>query len=271
MVKTTFYFDKIFNMIKVIFFDIDGTLVPIGTRHISDSNIDAIKKLQEKNIKCVLCTGRDIRDVGRNNDVLEKIKPDGIIASTGQYCVNESGKPFYIKQLDDNQSKELLDLFYEKKYSICLKTENDTYLNYLSPLAKDMYEKLGVKPWPVKEYNGEKLFSGLLYSNLVERKEIENNLKYLKFTSWSSVSTDIIPLDGGKTKGIEKYLEKENIDISETMAFGDSENDIEMLEYVKIGVAMGNGNNEVKSSANYITDDCDKEGIYKALVHFGII
>lgn len=258
-------------MIKVIFFDIDGTLVPIGTKHITKSNIEAINKLQEKGVKCVLCTGRDIRDVGRNNDVLEKIKPDGIIASTGQYCVDESGKPFYIKQLDNNQSKELLDLFYAKKYSICLKTENDTYLNYLSPLAKDMYERLGVKPWPVKEYKGEKLFSGLLYSKLDERREVENNLKTLKLTSWASISTDIIPIDGGKTKGIEKYLEKENINISETMAFGDSENDIDMLEYVKIGVAMGNGNNSTKQKSDYVTDDCDKGGIYKALKHFEIL
>ncbi len=258
-------------MVKVIFFDIDGTLVPIGAKHITDSNIETIKLLQDKGIKCVLCTGRDIRDVGRNNDVLEKIKPDGIIASTGQYCTDESGKPFYVKHLDEVQSKELLDLFYDKKFSICLKTENDTYLNYLSPLAKQMYENLGIKPWPIKEYKGEKIFSGLLYSRLDEKSVIEKKLKSLKLTSWSSIATDIIPIDGGKSKGIEKYLEKENIKIEETMAFGDSENDIEMLEYVNIGVAMGNGTRDVKEVADYISDDCDKQGIKKALKHFNII
>lgn len=55
------------------------------------------------------------------------------------------------------------------------------------------------------------------------------------------------------------------------MAFDDSENDIEMLEHANISVAIGNGNDEVKSSTTYVTDNCDKEGIYKTLVHFDII
>ena len=85
------------------------------------------------------------------------------------------------------------------------------------------------------------------------------------------MATDMIPIDGGKPKGIEKYLEYTNAKLEETMAFGDGENDVDMLEYVNIGVAMGNANDVVKNSANYVTDDCDKEGIYKALVHFGIL
>ena len=61
------------------------------------------------------------------------------------------------------------------------------------------------------------------------------------------------------------------IDREETMAFGDGENDMEMLRYVGIGVAMGNASDAVKAAADYVTDTVDDDGIEKALRHFGLI
>ncbi len=67
------------------------------------------------------------------------------------------------------------------------------------------------------------------------------------------------------------FLDQNGIDRSETMAFGDGENDIAMLEYVGIGVAMGNGKEAVKEAADYVTDTVEDHGIEKALKHFGLI
>ena len=58
---------------------------------------------------------------------------------------------------------------------------------------------------------------------------------------------------------------------NQTMAFGDGENDITMLKCVGIGVAMGNGKEELKKEADYVTADIDDDGIEKALIHFGVI
>ena len=55
------------------------------------------------------------------------------------------------------------------------------------------------------------------------------------------------------------------------MAFGDGGNDISMLEYAGIGIAMGNGRNEVKAAADYVTDTCENSGVYYALEHFGVL
>lgn len=82
---------------------------------------------------------------------------------------------------------------------------------------------------------------------------------------------DIISRHGGKVAGIRQYLKENNILIQETMAFGDGENDIEMLEYAGIGIAMGNSDDMVKKSADYVTDCIDNEGIEKALRHFEVI
>ena len=81
----------------------------------------------------------------------------------------------------------------------------------------------------------------------------------------------MIPKQGGKTAGIESILKHYGIKKEEIMAFGDAENDIEMLQYAQIGVAMGNADDEVKEAADYVTDMVDSDGIYKALKHFRIL
>lgn len=72
-------------------------------------------------------------------------------------------------------------------------------------------------------------------------------------------------------KGILTYLEKTGIEKDEIMAFGDAENDIDMLEYAGIGIAMGNGGEDVKAAADFVTRDIDDDGIAYALQHFGLI
>ena len=60
-------------------------------------------------------------------------------------------------------------------------------------------------------------------------------------------------------------------DINDTFTFGDAKIDIPMLEYCHVGIAMGSGGEEIKAMADYVTDDVDKDGLYKAFVHFGLI
>ena len=66
-------------------------------------------------------------------------------------------------------------------------------------------------------------------------------------------------------------LKRYGIDPQDSMAFGDSENDVSMLKAAGIGVAMGNATAQAKAAADYITDDAEKDGIYKALRHFELI
>ena len=92
-----------------------------------------------------------------------------------------------------------------------------------------------------------------------------------RITRWNDRAVDIISRGGGKVVGIKQYLEENDILPQETMAFGDGENDIEMLEAVGIGIAMGNADDIVKKSADYVTDSVDNDGIGKALRYFQII
>jgi Cof subfamily protein (haloacid dehalogenase superfamily) len=96
-------------------------------------------------------------------------------------------------------------------------------------------------------------------------------LKYCKATRWNAYAMDIIPSSGSKKEGIKRVLEYYKIPLENTMAFGDGENDIEMLEYVAIGIAMGNAGEKVKKAADYVTDGVDDDGILHALEHYHLI
>ena len=88
---------------------------------------------------------------------------------------------------------------------------------------------------------------------------------------WTDSFADIIPAGGGKKEGLRHMLEKYGLDRSECMAFGDGGNDISMLDYAEIGVAMGNSPDSVKAVADHVTESVDQDGICAALRRYGIL
>lgn len=100
-----------------------------------------------------------------------------------------------------------------------------------------------------------------------ETKDSER-LSYMpncKSARWTSLFADIIPIDGGKNKGIDQMIKHYQINLGEVMAFGDGNNDIDMLKHVGVGVAMGNANDLVKAASDFVTDTINDDGIFKAL------
>ena len=83
--------------------------------------------------------------------------------------------------------------------------------------------------------------------------------------------TDLIPADGGKAVGMQVVLEHFGWSRDNAIAFGDGGNDVDMLRFAGIGVAMGNATDEPKTVADYVTDSVDDAGISNALHHFEIL
>ena len=271
-------FDELFDIhnndttkldIKVAFFDIDGTLLSHKTNRVPDSTKEAIKKLQAKGIECVIATGRDLIEMRKLP--INDISFDAYLTLNGNICLDKNEKMFAGNEIDPGEVEVLVSIFKAGKIPFVLIGENKRYLNYVDEtVIKTQLATNGTIP-NIGEYNGEKIYQCLAFVDGDIRNKLETMLDNCKITSWNETGLDIIAKTGGKDAGIRKYLDYKGFKRSEAMAFGDGENDATMLGYVGTGVAMGNGNEQLKKIADYVTADIDDDGIMKALQHFELI
>ena len=82
---------------------------------------------------------------------------------------------------------------------------------------------------------------------------------------------DVVERKASKAMGLVRLCDYYKIPLTETIAFGDSMNDYDIIKLAGRGIAMGNAMDELKRAADYITDPIDQEGIKKACLHFGMI
>ncbi len=259
------------NMVKIIFFDIDGTLVSFKTQSIPASAKIAIAQLREKGIKLIIATGRAYCDI--NN--LEDIVFDGIMASNGAFCIDAKGE-IIAQQFFDKASMERLAQYMEKKPFSCeFMTEKGNFISYADNNMLYLSSLVNL-PLPPTAEVAKIIEQGVFQIGAFVDSNIENELLREVFTDcecsrWHPVFVDFNIKGCNKATGIDKFLAYFGIDRDSAMAFGDGGNDIPMLRHVAIGVAMGNAFDEVKNAADYVTDSVDEDGIKKALKHFNII
>ena len=255
--------------IKAIFFDVDGTLLSHKSNDVPEGTKRALAKLRDLGIKTVVATGRHM--IEYNKLPVSRIKFDAYLTLNGDLMLDENKRVFEGTPIDRGEMEVLSRIFSAKKIPFVMIGENERYINYVNEtVIRTQKETKGTVP-EVGNWDGEDVFQILAFVPEREKKLLEDLLDECAVTSWSDTGIDIIPKGGGKSSGISKFLKQYGIDRTETMAFGDGENDIEMLKFAGIGVAMGNANDEVKAAADYVTDSVDDNGIENALKHFQLI
>lgn len=257
-------------MIKAIFLDFDGTVFSHHTSSIPASTINAIRQLREKGVYCFLCTGRAL---GEMHDFdLSDFPLDGWIMSNGQVILDENMNFIYEKKVEGKLKDTIISLFNEKKMPMYVVTREEYYINYLNQTVLNIQSVISSGIPPVKEYKGEDIYmASAFFSSQEERQILKEFDGIAEITWWNEGAVDIIPKGVSKISGINEILKRYEIDVSETMAIGDGQNDIPMIQYCAIGVAMGNSYEEVKQHADYITDDIDGDGLYNALKHYELL
>lgn len=249
--------------IKAIFFDLDGTLVDIKTNRIPESTQAALRALRQREVRLFIASGRPPLWVDSIRDQFDFMF-DGKVLLNGQYCVDETDPPFYQHPLTVKQCQTILDW---------MKIHPDVICNFMEPnyVYTNHPTQHGI---PVEAPTRCLTHATYQISPQVgpqSEAEILKQTPGVKSARWNDTSTDLIPYDGGKPVGMQKMLKHFGLNQNQCMAFGDGANDIEMLQYAEIGVAMGNGSTAVKQNADYTTDAVDKNGIQNALRHFGLL
>jgi len=256
-------------MIKIIFFDIDGTLVNLGTTEITPGVKHTLAKLHEKGIKLFIATGRPAFEVPK----FDGVHFDGIMSFNGSYCVDEKGV-IYANALNKEDVQTLIQNAKDLGHIVQIAGKDNMVCNGYEENLNEYFVIAKQKLHFSEDF--DTFSKGDLYQMMVaatsdEYDALLKNTTKLQAVSWWPKACDIIPKDGGKGKAIENILKHYGYLKEESMAFGDGGNDKDMLMAAGCGVAMGNARDEVKAIADYITDDVKEDGITTACIRFGLI
>jgi Cof subfamily protein (haloacid dehalogenase superfamily) len=259
-------------MVQAVFFDIDGTLVSFHTHTVPQSAIDAIAALKRRGVKVFIATGRALNQV--NN--LGGLEFDGYITMNGAYCVNARHEVIH-KSVIPMEDIEALIRYHEEKerFAVAFMTAGEMTVNYVDGKVIALSGLVDLPVPPVRNLReaarNEVLQMDIYIDREKEREIMRTVLVHCQASRWNPVFADVNLRGCSKRSGIDLVLEYYGIQPDETMSFGDGGNDIPMLRHTAIGVAMGNASDEVKRTADYVTDTVDDNGIWNALTHFGVI
>ncbi|RRN77382.1 hypothetical protein EIM50_19905 [Pseudoxanthomonas sp. SGD-10] len=148
-------------------------------------------------------------------------------------------------------------------------------LNYVDEDVVKVFDLLSLPLQKTKDMR-EAIQNDVIQLNVFLRPEeeaevMENVLVNCEATRWTDLFADINVKNTNKSTGVDQFTKLFNIDISETLSFGDGGNDIAMLKHTGVGVAMQDTSATVKAAADYVTTGVDDNGIWNALKHFKII
>ncbi len=257
------------HRIKAVFFDVDGTLLSHSLNDVPQTTRRALQELRRRGVKTVVATGRHMIEYSRLP--VNDIPFDGYLTLNGNLLLDGNRKMYAGTPIDREEMEVLAHIFRAKRIPFVLIGESGRYINYVDEtVIRTQAETKGTVP-AVGTYGGEQVYQILAFVPEEKKKLLNDLLDECTVTGWNETGVDIIPRKGGKSAGIQRYLKENGYTREEIMAFGDGENDIEMIRFAGIGVAMGNASDEVKAAADYVTDTVDDDGIEKALRHFGLI
>ena len=261
---------------KVIFFDVDGTLLDFakGMPKPLESTIEVIKELKEKGHFVVVATGRPKPFLPKE---ILKLDFDGYITANG--AVVEHGDTLvFEKSIEQDILKKAIDLFETEGIEYILEGYHKAYFsNIESKEAKAFYEVFGVPKenitdnWKSNDIQANKMVVTLDNKQKLNRCQEVLGEHFVLMNHPGAPSWDMYFRDCTKADGIQYLLNHLGLSIQDTIASGDGDNDMEMIQLVNTGVAMGNGKEELKKHANYVTDDVFSHGIINALKHLSII
>ncbi len=271
---------------KIVFFDIDGTLYYRGDRRrIPQSTLDAIRSLQADGNMAVICTGRCMSCI---EPYIRNIGFDGYIAGCGTHIIFQDRELWY--QVLDREFIRKMDLLCkQEKVMPVFEGSAFLYVDEEDCWGENLdfyrfYKRFYIGRVRPVDYDARDIckLTVRLNSDQVEMDSesgTDGKKEHLRVFAEAygmevldkGRSLEIYPASCGKGEGIRRFLTLTGFTGADTYAFGDSVNDITMMEQVDFGVALGHASPELLQVCCYETDDLYEDGIYKACKKLNLI
>ncbi|MGM0213986.1 Cof-type HAD-IIB family hydrolase [Enterococcus sp. AZ109] len=266
-------------MIKLVAIDLDGTLLT-DAKTISDKNKEALAEAKAQGVKIVICTGRPLIAIG---DYLEELN----LVDEGDYSItfnggliqkNNTGELLGKTALNLEQVKDIYDLFTQLPLPMDILSDARCLQLATAPEHLSLYPTMNKK---VTYFSAtiEELTTDALYNKVVaaidvdylDEKIAEIPAEYIERYEVCKTRPNLLefmPKGVTKAYGLKVLGEELGIDASEMLTLGDEANDLPMIEYAGVGVAMENATDDVKAVANYITGTNQADGVAQAIEKF---
>jgi hypothetical protein len=267
-------------MIKLAVFDIDGTLIPATTHTIAPETVKAIHALKKRGIYTVIASGRQLQTI---QPEIKEIGFDYYICSNGAYIANRMGTVLAQRNINQKIVDSLVQDMIDRDYPIDLRyvdgsrqgNPNRTILEYSKRFFSEAQLKKVMeqaKKDETKDYSEKLPIACLAHIDPEMKPWFERRYPQLLFMiTMQGMLCDINPAGVHKGTGLQDICAFLNIDVGDTIAFGDDANDVDMIRTAGIGVAMGNAVPEVKAVAKEQTVDCEELGVVKSLKRHGLL
>lgn len=262
---------------KMLFFDIDGTLLPEGSDTIPDSTKEALALVQENGHLIFINTGRTAFNVDEN---IKTLNFDGFVCGCGTH-ITYHNEVLFTSTIPHEQCVHLVDLmrrcnipgFYEETEHIYFDTDSASPSHEILDEVRKVFGAKGFD-LPADIHDPTFTFDKILAyikpdSDVATFRAYSDD--FLEYIDRGGHVAEITQKDCSKATGIRFLCDYLNIPLKDCFAIGDSNNDLSMLEYVPNSIAMGNSSADVLKCCSYVTDSVDADGVYNALKHFGLI
>lgn len=280
---------------KIIFFDVDGTLVAgvDGVEYVPESTKKAIALTRAKGNLVYLCTGRSKAEI---YDFILECGIDGVIGAGGGY-VEIGDQMLYHKKVTKEAVNHMIDYFEANHFDYYVESNGGLFAskNLVKRLERIIYGDIendseARKRWENKENHfinamieGQDLKRDdinkacflenpdIPFDDIIKEFEGEFNVIHCTVPIFGDDSGELSVPNIHKANAIEALISHLGIDRKNTYAFGDGMNDKEMLEYVNVGIAVGNAKEGLKAIADEVTDDITNDGIYNSMKKHNLI
>jgi len=257
--------------IKIIFVDIDWTILNHEIRDFDYESIEALKRAQEKGIIVSLCTARPYDSV-LGTGLLDIFTPDAIVCTNGA-VVFYRDKLIYENCFSIEEVNKVIEVANKYNLVVEFSSAKERWFNKEKDINVERYFSIFYEKFPpIRPYSNENITALLLFApvELDEKLYVDFGNEFNLFRFFET-AIDVHTKPILKSQGINALLDYLNIDKNNAMGIGDDDGDIPMFEAVKYSVVMGNGKETAKEKACFLTKSINEHGVKAALVELEVI